>query len=226
MKGCGEDRRKRWSQIRNVLDWYLFKPCLCEGLPDLSWKEVSLASLLFRPFKVYLEIKKWKLVKANLLGMTACKCCSSILTSSLIFSKPAQFFSTSLIFVNQLLINCLKKGFFFLGWGWKIWAWLFEGGSEKKSDARWKRRRTKGWNFSCNLSSTHLLLVFYPTLPPHRIFHLPTLTYLPLHLYTIYLFTLILFMPGFEPPACCHPFSPLDHGRIRWRATDICWPYK
>ena len=147
MKGCGEDRRKRWSQIRNVLDWSLFKPCLCEGLSDLSWKEVSLASLLFRPFKVYLEIEKWKLVKANLLGMTACRCCSSILTSSLIFSKPAQFFSTSLIFVNQLLINCLKKGFFFLGWGWKIWAWLFEGGSEKKSDARWKRRRTKDGTF-------------------------------------------------------------------------------
>ena len=147
MKGCGEDRRKRWSQIRNVLDWYLFKPCLCEGLSDLSWKEVSLASLLFCPFKVYLEIKKWKLVKANLLGMTACRCCSSILTSSLIFSKPAQFFSTSLIFVNQLLINCLKKGLFFLGWGWKIWAWLFEGGSEKKSDTKWKRGRTKDGTF-------------------------------------------------------------------------------
>ena len=140
MKGWGEDRRKRWSQIKNVLDWYLFKPCLCKGLSDLSWKGVSLALLLFRPFKVYLEIEQWKLVKANLLGMTACRCCSSILTSGLNFSKPAPFFSTSLIFVNQFLINCLKKGLFFLGCGWKIGAWLFKGGSEKELDARWKRR--------------------------------------------------------------------------------------
>ena len=198
MKGCGEDRRKRWSQIRNVLDWYLFKPCLCEGLSDLSWKEVSLASLLFRPFKVYLEIEQWKLVKANLLGMTACRCCSSILTSSLIFSKPAQFFLTSLIFVNQLLIKfqLSEKGPFLFGVRMKNMGMAFWGGFWKKIRYKMKERKDEGWNFSCNLSSTHLLLVFYPTLPPHRIFHLPTLTYLPLHLYTIYLFTLILFMPG------------------------------
>ena len=65
-------------------------------------------------------------------GQIQCICCSSILTSGLFFSKPAQFFWTSLIFVNQFLINCLKKGLFFLGCGWKIGAWLFKGGSEKE----------------------------------------------------------------------------------------------
>ena len=63
-----------------------------------------------------------------------------------------------------------------------------------------KEKREEGWNVSCNLLSTHLLLVFYPSLPPHRIFHLPPLIYLPPRLYTTYLFTLILFLPGFEPP--------------------------
>ena len=74
-------------------------------------------------------------------------CCSSILTSGLFFSKPAQFFWTSLIFVNQFLINCLKKGLFFLGCGWKIGAWLFKGGSEKELDTRWKRRGKKDGTF-------------------------------------------------------------------------------
>ena len=183
MKGCGEDRRKRWSQIRSVLDWYLFKPCLCEGLSDLSWKEVSLASLLFRPFKVYLEIEQWKLVKANLLGMTACRCCSSILTSSLIFSKPAQFFSTSFIFVNQLLINCLKKGLFFLGWGWKIWAWLW-GGFWKKNQKQ--NEREEGRRMELFLQSiihtSPLSLLPYPTTPQDLSFTHPDLfTTPPLH---------------------------------------------
>ena len=42
-----------------------------------------------------------------------------------------------------------------------------------------KEKREEGWNFSCNLSSTHLLLVFYPSLPPHRIFRVDKTS--PLH---------------------------------------------
>ena len=37
----------------------LFESCLCKGLFDLS------------PFKVKFEIEQWRLVKANLLVMTA-----------------------------------------------------------------------------------------------------------------------------------------------------------
>ena len=160
--------------------------------------------------------------------MTACRCCSSILTSGLIFSKPAQFFWTSLIFFNQLLIDCLKKGLFFLGCGWKIWAWLFEGGSEKKNqmqDEREEGRRMELFLQSI-IHTSPLSLLSYPTIPQDLSFTHPDLfTTPPLHYLFIHFDIVFARIWTTNLQICCHPFSPLDHSRICWRATDICWSY-
>ena len=155
-------------------------------------------------------------------------CCSSVFNLWIIFSKPAQFFWTSLIFVNQFLINCLKKGLFFLGCGWKIGAWLFKGGSEKELDARWKRRGRKDGTFPAiyhlHISSYSFILAYHPTgsfIYPPDLFTTPPLHYLFIH------FDIVLTrIWTTNLQICCHPFSPLDHGRIRWRAMNICWYYK